>query len=602
MPRATAATAVCATLAVAVHAHVTGPAGPGIWAVVFSGHSVKDQPDAFMGCEASQSGDVALVTQLPDTGGLCAPLHGAAAATPYYSLERGNDGSLTEVKFMCANRNCSGCMAETTSLNGCITMPTLNRSVSFRGGSTPNLLPTSSGNATSESVSIMWYTTCGESDALREIHAITPGNGSATCTQIATDSTVPLYQSLYTARDDETAVSGGWMCASNTCAPSSCALVFNRHYVGTSIEAGQNGCYMIESTDGLDEDAGPQAPCSCAVNHVYYGTYTSDNVQGRSCGFGQRYEQVVISSLRVGSSQYTSPTDPTDSYYRYLAVDFDAATQKSKVTKLGLDCESGSSNRCKYERSHPLFSQCYTVSALDGSVALFPPDDICYGSSNLKLEPGGVALYWFTSNSCPTDLSYDPTTMLTIRGYPQPTGRCMSDGDRMGSWGFYSLSVTENSLGTRYSGRFRCNANCSDCAIEAKSWYEGQCYITSEGSFQIFPITQLVQCAGAGPGPSPPTSPIPGPPTSPGTVPAQNLMENQAVLIGSSAGAVVLVMGALSFLYYQRGRRYRSEYEALGGSERAQRQWARAEAARQKKRRTGRQSTDEAETTFYNGI
>eukprot|EP00037_Helgoeca_nana_P011213 m.100544 g.100544 ORF g.100544 m.100544 type:complete len:610 (+) comp20679_c0_seq1:248-2077(+) len=574
-----------------------------LWAVQFRGASDAN----VAACAASEPGNAATVSPLSDTEGQCAPLHGAPIATPYYSLLlEQTTGALVEVKYLCADRSCSDCLAESTKVGGCSVMPSVNLSVSFRGGVSPNLLPLTSANTTTDGISLLWYVECGSANALREIDAVPMGNGSAKCTRVPSRLGANLYQSLYTALDDPSAVSGGWMCSSSTCIASSCIVEFNRNYVGTSLAAGQAGCFRLDYTAGLDMESGVQPPCACSLSHIYMNFYTADRDAEATCSIGGPFEQIVVSRLEIGSSIYEPPENPTATYYRYLAMKWNAITGTSIVSKVGINCESGT-DRCTFEQRNADFLHCYPATEVGGSMVAMPPDDICYGSPNLNAPRGAVMLYRFSGNGCPTNLNDDPTAILTIRGYPRPSGRCLVDGNANGARGSFILSNMTNVTGTFYTGGFLCNANCSDCDVEVNQLAEGRCSTTALGSYQLFPSSQLVRCRD--PNPDAPPNPPPGPPSPPGPAsPAR--FNDTVVVIGASAAVGVLVIALLGFIFYVRARG-RREYEALGGSVRSQKKRARAEISRQKKaaKRTAKRSADRGqsqtivrEAVFYDGI
>mmetsp|Transcript_16129 Transcript_16129/g.41810 ORF Transcript_16129/g.41810 Transcript_16129/m.41810 type:complete len:596 (+) Transcript_16129:20-1807(+) len=567
-----------------------------VYAVEFLG----DSPSSIAACAANAPGSAAVVTALPDTAGDCVPLEGAPAATPFYSLQVDERGDLVAVRFRCEDGNCSSCLAEATSTNGCDVMRAVSRAVSFRAGDPPNLLPLTSRNATADA-SLVHYASCGDPAAVVEIDAVSLGNGTAHCTPVASSMGV-AYQSLHSVGNDALVISGGWLCDDADCAQDSCAVVFNRHYVGTSLAAGQTGCFRVEPTAKLNASAGSQPPCSCSVNHVYVATYSVSAKPEPACSLGQRFHQVEISRLELGPTAYHPMADPNATEYRYLDVQWDEEEHSSVVAKLGIDCEADSPQRCSFLRQNLQFNFCYAAIALRTSLTVFPPSDVCYGSSNLNTAGGGIAVYWFTGDNCPANLDADPTAALTIRGYSPPNGRCMYDGDASSPLGAYILNKTSSPTGVQYTGGFGCNANCSDCEIEVEGWREGQCHETAVGAMQIFPVTQLRRCRGGAPN----TAPTPPPPGPPGPVgPQTDGISNPAVFIGAVSTVVAVVIAVIGFIFYVRSRKHRREYEDLGGTRRQQRRREREDKLREKQRQRNTEradSSDVAQALFYDGI
>lgn len=160
----------------------------------------------------------------------------------------------------------------------------------------------------------------------------------------------------------------------------------------------------------------------------------------------------------------TAYRDDVDNYNRYLELDWDEQQHKNIIKKVGFLC-AYKNDSCQYYIDDASWLKCYDETKVTGSIAFYPPTDICYGSNNLQLDQGGITTYSFSGDTCTDDLNMQPNTMLTIRGYPKPTNTCMPDGNTNSQRGWFRMAVNATSAAQlRFDGVLGCkNSDCTNC-------------------------------------------------------------------------------------------------------------------------------------------
>lgn len=560
-------------------------------------------------CAGGGKGESSTVERLPATAE-CIARHGAPAGRAYYVMESNtNTQQVVAVSYGCTDSSCTDCLVLRAGIGTCRALgPEANatESISFQANSA-NFLPQNTTGAVPDGLSMLWYSDCGDASALTTIDALgsIPSNGtSTTCTEIRPG----FYHSLHHPSTGGTnMISGNWWCTDSGCAEGSCVLSLDSMVLGRSTYNTQ-GCFTSASSVRLGQGTGNQPACACTADHVYVNIYTSDNRNERSCAMGQPFETAIISKLTEGFHALSHAPAQLE-INRVLKLGWDADRSRTIVAEYGAPCVSAST--CEENITNPQWLKCYTTTKTGGSTAIFPPDDICYGSNELNINGnyGGVAVYsFYGSASCPDDLAEtDPNGVVEIRGYGAPAGRCAWDGT-IGNTirkSYYLEKNTTGTAGTTYTARFGCgnSTSCEKCAINVTDLAEGECKATEFGSIRIKSIDSLTRCHAPAP-PAPPGPPGGGTTEAPDTRRQINFSHNSAVLIiGACGGVLVLAMVVAGGVYYMRTKS-RDKYESLVGSRRSR---SRSRSSGPRGRSRGRPQDRNKygaarEATYYDGV
>eukprot|EP00041_Stephanoeca_diplocostata_P016871 m.334691 g.334691 ORF g.334691 m.334691 type:complete len:580 (-) comp20511_c0_seq2:1373-3112(-) len=507
-------------------------------------------------CSGGGAGQGASVMQLPETDE-CRALHGAPAERPFYKLTLNDAGTaIGDAAYLCTNSSCSDCLVSSVEFDECVDMgESLGTSVSFRRPSPDGtLLPSSSSASTPyNGITMLWYHRCGDQEALRGYNSIGDLPNRSICKKI---EGYPLYQNLYAPMPG--LITGGWFCSDSQCASDTCAISYSNQRVEMSRMSPETGCFLPVYSLGLNVSYGPQPTCTCSVDHIYMNVYRADQAIDANCAIGGKFQEVVISRMNPGITAYR---DDVDNYNRYLDLDWDEQQHKNIIKKVGFLC-AYKNDSCQYYINDAKWLQCYDETKVTGSIAFYPPSDICYGSNNLQLDQGGIMTYTFSGDTCTDDLNLQPNTMLTIRGYPRPTNTCMPDGNTNSKRGWFRMAVNASSAAQlRFDGVLGCkNSDCTNCAVTLNDVPAGACVVTSSGALRLGKNEDLVRCRDPDPEYVDTTVGTTAEPKARERYPH----EDPSVIIGACAGVLVLAGVMAGFMYHMRVRT-RREYESLGG-------------------------------------
>lgn len=558
-------------------------------------------------CSGGGKGDSSAIERLPVTD-TCIARHGAPAGRAYYTTVMDTaTRQVVAVTYGCTDSSCTDCLVVRAGIGTCRSLgPEANatESIAFQTNSA-NFLPQNTSGAVTNGLSMLWYSDCGDPAALSTIDAlgIVPTTSDASCTEIRPG----FYHSLHhPSRNQTTTVSGNWWCTDAACSEGSCVLSLDAIVLGQSTYNTQ-GCFTVASSTRLGQHNGNQPACACTADHVYVNIYTSDNRNERSCTMGQPFETAIISKLTEGFHALSHAPAQLE-INRVLKLGWDADRSRTMVTEYGAPCETAAT--CEENITNPQWSKCYTTTKTGGSTAIFPPNEVCYGSSELNYNGNydGVVVYsFYGSANCPDNLAEtNENGVVEIRGYGKADLKCHWDGT-IGNTIRKSYYLEKNTTtgSANYTARFGCGNSTScdpaGCQISLTDLAEGECRATAFGSIKIKPMSDMIACRV--PAPPGPPGPPGGPTEEPDTRHPDFNHNSTVLIIGSCAGVLVLAMVVAGGVYYMRSQS-RDRYESLVGSRRSR---SRSRSSGPRGRSRGRPQDRNKygtgrEATYYDGV
>eukprot|EP00039_Didymoeca_costata_P033550 m.42898 g.42898 ORF g.42898 m.42898 type:complete len:613 (+) comp9927_c0_seq1:266-2104(+) len=511
-------------------------------------------------CELGRSDQMNSVITLPNTTGKCMPEKSYLFSRPYYMLDMYDNGTVKELNYACSDSSCKSCLFTGTEVPSGKCFVLGNNSFHIQPEESTCFGPLNiTANTPADAISVVTYRGCG-----RDVDAIfslgSPDETASRCLPIEglAYTGTPRYYQLG-VKDGK--VTGKWMCEDEYC--GTCTKQFRDLTLGTSDVMPVCSEYhqVIQTSDlkPCNEECGcapyppgpPGPPASSG--YVYVNEYLFEANPNLNCEFGQDWEEAVVARVSEGCTRFKYTPVRLQDMYRLLELNVDGS-----VKTLGLYCDVGC-QRCQDNYPNMEFSDC-EVSDSSTSVAVYPPDRFCRGSTNMQPAANGLVISYFNGSGCDIKMDSQKFNVMHMRIYPQATGVCQRDGITREPPMYYNLKAVENKFGYVYNGVLNCsNDDCTSCTFNVSNVASDECVIADNGySFSIGDSDMLKTCY----------MPKPSPTT---TATRRRIMPQSAsdqIIISVAVGSVLVIAAIVASVYYLRISRPKRAYREIQGSSR----------------------------------